>query len=476
MLRMGSTLAELCDYTKIAYYSYVVRVRHFRRSLLVTSLGCVASCGAGEGPIEPPAAPTLALTISSPRVRAIAEAAHVNWSSSNTATCSASGSWSGSRPVTGGYTFTPDAPGQFTFSLLCIGGGGEVSASVTLDAWSPLPVLPTSYANFKEVGVGTTRIPNWATHAYGDFFQNGSRALFTATMTYDRTKPIAEATGAKYEFWKWVSGAWVLDNTIFSASAATCLQPRQALTADFNGDGRPDVFVACHGYDAPPFPGERNQIVLSTGSTSYAVQDASPDVGFWHGAAAGDITGDGKVDVVVADGRRVAAFAGDGAGKFVLDSLLLDGVLPRAPFFAVQVTDVNEDGRLDIIAGGVEYTGCAGCIVAAPTTVLTRTSTGQWESVVLPAVAGEGTVLDFAVTGTGVSRAVWINRTSGAADKPSYQSRTIQRVTWPNLQSNLPYTNGTEYPLAWIVPLMIGGVLHIGSDNTSDLFTPIRVP
>lgn len=378
--------------------------------------------------------------------------------------------------MTGNFVIKPNTTGQFTYSLQCAGAGGDVSASAILEAWAPLPVLPTSYANFKEVGVGTTKIPNWATHAYGDFYQEGSRALFTATMTYDRNRPIAEATGARYEFWRLTAGMWMLDNTLLSPPTSTCLQPRQALVADFNGDGRPDVFLACHGYDAPPFPGERNQLVLSSVS-GYNVKDAAPDIGFWHGAAAGDITGDGNIDVVVAQGRRVVLFVGRGDGKFTLDTAVLDGLLPRgAPYYVVEVTDVNEDGKLDILAGGVEYIGCAGCDVAAVTTVLLKAGAADWQSVVLPPVPSEGTVLDFVVTGTGSSRAVWVNRTSGAADRPSYQSRTIQRVAWSNLQSTVPYSNATEYPLGWILPLTIGGVLHIGSDNSSDLFTPIRVP
>jgi hypothetical protein len=38
---------------------------------------------------------------------------------------------------------------------------------------------------------------------------------------------------------------------------------RQVIFSDFNADGRPDMFIACAGWDAPPFPGEQNQLFLS---------------------------------------------------------------------------------------------------------------------------------------------------------------------------------------------------------------------
>jgi hypothetical protein len=355
-------------------------------------------------------------------------------------------------------------------------------ATVTLDVWAPLQVLATSYANFKEIGISPTSIAG-STRGYGDFYQDGRRSLFTASSTYDRTKPIAQATGALYEFWRFLNGAWARDNSILSSAASTCVHPRQELIADFNGDGKPDIFLVCHGYDAGPFPGERNQVVLSSASGTYAVRDASPDVGFWHGGAAGDIDGDGDIDVVVVPGNRPVVLLNDGSGQFARESTdRFAEAVPLAPWWTVQITDVNEDGRLDVLLGGTEFATCAGripedtCSNGAMGTLLLATSSGSYSVMKLPEVAGEGLILDFVLTGSGSTRTVWVNRTTSGPGVPAYNGRTLQRVVLNGLQSSVAYTSHTESWVAWLLPLTINGNRYVGSDNSRDNFVPVAVP
>lgn len=75
---------------------------------------------------------------------------------------------------------------------------------------------------------------------------------------------------------------------------------RQWLVMDINGNGRDDVFVADHGWDAAPFPGRRNLLLLGQVDGTMAdgsAQWLSAASTFTHGAAVGDVTGNGRPDL-----------------------------------------------------------------------------------------------------------------------------------------------------------------------------------
>lgn len=423
--------------------------------------------------------PFISITTSDSRVRAGRDSVKLVWSAGNVTSCVASGAWSGVQPSESSTWIKPQSVGVLTYTLQCTGPGGTSSASATVETWVPLPVAPTSYGNFKEVGLTTTLIPSlYSPHAYGDFLQTGERFLFQTDLTYSASKPIELATPAAYGFSQMMNGAWRATPGILNASGPKpCIHPRQSLVADFNGDGKPDVFIACHGYDSAPNPGERNQVILSSPSGTYTLSDASADVGFWHGAAAADMNGDGTIDVVVANGREVVLFANDGQGHFSrVPGNFLGGLVPQAAWWTVQITDVDEDGILDLLLGGNNfvYGKCPGdpsCLnIDASTVFLGMTGGGFSRAVRLPSVTGQPMVLDFVVTGTGPTRAIWIDRTSDA-----YSSRTVQRVWWRTLESSVIFTSAEKW-MPWLIPLNINGAWYIGTDQRQDNFVPLRIP
>lgn len=360
-----------------------------------------------------------------------------------------------------GFSESPENQGQV---LSAIQGG------IVFRPWLS-SVAGTSYNNFKAIGLVPQVLPHPGpdslARAYADFSGRGVIDLFTATGTYSPTKPISQATPSKFEFWrKQADGTYSLASSML-ASSAGCIHPRKAIVADFNNDGRPDIFVACHGYDAAPFPGERSKIVLSRPDGTYVTQDASSDVGFFHGAAAADLNGDGLVDVVVVnnfDPDSAFVLINQGGGSFKREiAKRLPASIGWKPYFSVELVDIDEDGKLDLVLGGHEFSD-------APTAVFINPGNNNFSGVVpivVPAVTGEGVVLDFTVTGSGASRALWVARSSGG-DGTFYQSRTVQKVQWPSLASSVVLRQRPAQWFPWLIPTVVNGQQLITTDNAAD--------
>lgn len=161
------------------------------------------------------------------------------------------------------------------------------------------------------------------------------------------------------------SGGFALvPEAIFPWRSLLSVHPREIVTGDFNGDGRVDVFMASHGYDTDPFPGEPNRLFLSTTSGSWVDASASlPQLNdFSHSAAVGDINGDGKLDIYVGNifgqaGIGPYALINDGTGRFTLDSVIVAAgpggplSLASGKFTSSLLVDLNNDGRLDLVVG-----------------------------------------------------------------------------------------------------------------------------
>jgi FG-GAP-like repeat len=142
--------------------------------------------------------------------------------------------------------------------------------------------------------------------------------------------------------------------------------PRKILIADFNGDGRPDIFIADHGYDVPPWPGFQNTLVLSApdGKLVDATANLPPASDFSHSACAADVDGNGTTDLYVGnigggDGTPPRILLNDGSGHFRVGQ----GLLPREQtditlkrYTACLFVDVNGDGKPDLVLGGEDHT------------------------------------------------------------------------------------------------------------------------
>ena len=88
---------------------------------------------------------------------------------------------------------------------------------------------------------------------------------------------------------------------IFSGSIPKLMEPREIVLADFNNDEIPDIFVADQGYDRNPWPGYQNTLILSTrdGKLIDATSNLPQQSDQTHSATTADIDGDGDYDLFI---------------------------------------------------------------------------------------------------------------------------------------------------------------------------------
>lgn len=150
---------------------------------------------------------------------------------------------------------------------------------------------------------------------------------------------------------------------VFLGAVPSVVGPREPVFADFNGDGRVDIFVADHGMDAYPEPSAQNTLVLSApgGKLVDATAKLPQQIDYTHSAAAADIDGDGDVDLYIGNTwSSTTTFPpaiwlnADGAGAFVTAT----GRLPHpvedlgsGAFTTCEFVDVNNDASPDLVLG-----------------------------------------------------------------------------------------------------------------------------
>ena len=217
--------------------------------------------------------------------------------------------------------------------------------------------VASSYANSASILVNGTE-PGWGTLLFGqdqefsagsgphsiavaDLLRDGRPDLITANY-YSNTLSVFENTT--------IQGATTLS---FSApeTLATGSNPWTVVSADINGDGKPDL-LATNFYDGTASVFLNNSALGASTPTFSAPQTITMGP-YVRSAAFADLNGDGKPDLVVSysDSNLVNVLlnttaAGSSVATFATQQTFPVGTFP----YAIALADINGDGKPDIIA------------------------------------------------------------------------------------------------------------------------------
>ena len=194
--------------------------------------------------------------------------------------------------------------------------------------------------------------------------------LFTGTMVPTNQNSTGEDTGGACGgdvcrgempgptlFLQQSDGTYLDQSTLFIDQRKSPGQSlsRQNLVADFNNDGRPDLFIADHGYGT--HKGFRDSYFLSqkdgTWLESSQTHLSHPNYRiFDHGAAVGDIDNDGDFDLVLTELKnQLTCWKNDGSGR------MKKSKCGTVNAFAIELADMDQDGDLDLVHAGHEFGG-----------------------------------------------------------------------------------------------------------------------
>ena len=208
----------------------------------------------------------------------------------------------------------------------------------------------------------------------------------------------------------------------------SCVHPSQIIPAHLNKDAFLDFIIPCHGYDAIPFPGEHSLVVLSNGANNYNVSRFTKQPSFYHDGATAVFDGDGNLDILLVDAKKLRVFLNDGDGKFTPNDKYFPQFTSWKGAYSVEILDVNDDGYFDVFVAGHEDDKHG----RQQTVFLLGGKSNKFsrkQQIVIPPVRGYGTVMDVIKEG----KNLFVLRTGSGNRR--YQGAVVQHVSMENVET-----------------------------------------
>lgn len=211
-----------------------------------------------------------------------------------------------------------------------------------------LPVITTSYEDLYVID-----------------FNNDTRLDFlVSSLKWPPTLPATEAPIQAFQ-----------NNTLLNFTAtnpfvglSSTVHPRDYTVGDFNNDGKSDIFIADHGTDVNPFPGQVNKLFIQNSSGQILDTPSNipsvPD--FSHNTSSADIDNDGDLDIYVCNiynQNSVGPYflINNGSGNFtkVINNFPTEIANLSTVYMASRFADIDNDNDKDLILGALDGSGVA---------------------------------------------------------------------------------------------------------------------
>ena len=238
---------------------------------------------------------------------------------------------------------------------------------------SPAPALEPYYTMLPPEVIDASYRPHGHNSAATDLDGDGNEDLVLFGFTY----PTSDVTAANYRpqpgrvlLGDGDGGFRLAPAELFPVDTLNTVSPRKAPFGDLNGDGRPDMFIAGHGWDTEPWPGEQNRLYLSRpgGGWRDATDELPELTDYSHSAAIGDIRGLGTPDIIVGnigDDDLILPYVllNHGDETFSLDRTTLpvgpdetmNFLTSGVAITGTVLTDLDGDGLPELIAAGERH-------------------------------------------------------------------------------------------------------------------------